>query len=606
MLDKKKSPVVSVIYILIFSIIINFIQIFMQAWEYSVFVGYFNNPLLFLFNLLPVFLVMLLLYFIFNSVFVSYTVTTVVLYLFLIINHYKIFFRDEPFSPNDLNLGGEMVGIMKNYTLEISWRVVGVGVAFLLFAVLIKLFVKCAKMKWYTKIIGAAVVTVLCVVSLKYIYHNQYIYDNLQVNENSYNDVSVSNSRGFLYTFLYKTTGTYYQKPQGYTKEKAEAILSNYGKEYTKDQDTPNVIAIMSEAFFDVSTAENIEYYSGKDPMIEFNKLKKDALYGSIIVPGFAGGTSSTEFEFLSGDNLSLVDKSMPVVYKSHITKNMYGLPYVLNELGYSSIAIHPGDKWFYNRQNVYKRMGFKKFITKEDLPNDVDMVNWYVSDAVTTDLIIDEYKTHLQSTPDKPYFNFTVTIQNHGPYVWDKIEKQPRMKPISGMSEDTYNIVNNYLNGVYDAVKLLKDVVDYTNTIDKPTVVVFFGDHLPHLDADFQAYGQIGYDIYGDTITHEQNKHKVPFLIIGNKAYLEQNEPSLKGDYGNISSNFLSLLTMKYMNMKLPPYYDFIDDVLDEMQIITPAYFSKDGNFSQIYSDRQLSLIEQYKYLQYYNMKSY
>ena len=61
----------------------------------------------------------------------------------------------------------------------------------------------------------------------------------------------------------------------------------------------------MSEACFDVSMAKNIEYYNGKDPMKEYNKLKKDALYGSIIVPGFAGGTSSTEFEFLSGDNLS-------------------------------------------------------------------------------------------------------------------------------------------------------------------------------------------------------------------------------------------------------------------------------------------------------------
>ena len=177
---------------------------------------------------------------------------------------------------------------------------------------------------------------------------------------------------------------------------------------------------------------------------------------------------------------------------------------------------------------------------------------------------------------------------------------------PVEGMKDTSYNIINNYLNGANDAVTMLKRVVDYTNTIDKPTVVVFFGDHLPHLDTEFEGYGQLGYDIYGDTIEDELNKHRVPFLIIGNDAYLKDNEPSVNGNIGNISSNFLSTLMLKYMNMDLPPFYDFVDNVFSELQVITPTYFCSNGQYGQLYNDKQLNLINQYKFLQYYNMKEY
>ena len=605
-MKEKKSTIKSVLLIFVISILITFFQLFMQVSEFEVFMGYFTSPLLFFFNFLPIFLVLTLLYFVFNSVFISYTITSSVFYLFLIINHYKIVLRDEPFAPNDLVLARDLFGIMGNYTLQISWRVVIIGLAFILLGVFVKLFIKSEKPRWYTRIISSAVIVILICLSVKYIYHNEQLYYKIDVNENIYYDVSINESRGFLYTFLYKTTGTSYQKPDGYTKQSVDEILKDYGKEYKNNQEAPNVIAIMSEAFFDVSLAKDIEYYYGKDPMVQYNELKKKALHGSLIVPGFAGGTSSTEFEFLSGSNLSLIDKSLPTVYRTHITKDMYCIPMMFKDMGYNNVAIHPGDRWFYNRQNVYKRMGFEKFISVEDLPKDVEKVNWYVADSVTGDLIIEEYKNHLEENPDMPYFNFTVTIQNHGPYVWDKIEKEPRMKPVEGMKDTSYNIINNYLNGVNDAVNMLTRVVEYTNTIDKPTVVVFFGDHLPHLDTEFEGYGQLGYDIYGDTIEDELNKHRVPFLIIGNDAYLKDNEPSVNGNIGNISSNFLSTLMLKYMNMDLPPFYDFVDNVFSELQVITPTYFCSNGQYGQLYNDKQLNLINQYKYLQYFNMKEY
>ncbi|WP_282434452.1 sulfatase-like hydrolase/transferase [Desulfosporosinus acididurans] len=41
-------------------------------------------------------------------------------------------------------------------------------------------------------------------------------------------------------------------------------------------------------------------------------------------------------------------------------------LPSILHRQGYATSAIHTYDNWFYNRNNVYKEMGFDKFISKE------------------------------------------------------------------------------------------------------------------------------------------------------------------------------------------------------------------------------------------------
>lgn len=596
--------------ILILSVFMTFIQIFVQVSDPAVAAGYFKVPLLFFLNMLPVLLCMAFLYFATNNICVSYSVTAAVLFALLTVNHYKIYFRDDPLNPNDMLLYKEVGNIVQNYQLTLSWRIVIAAIIFIVLAVLAGFFLRTVKEKWYVRCAGLVCVIALGAVSLKFLYHNNELYDSFNLNENYYREVSVNNSRGLIYNFLYKTTGVYYKKPDGYTPKKAEKYLEGYGKEYTDDQKLPNIIAIMSEAFFDPTVCKNLQYYDGMDPMTEYNKLKPESLYGTLIVPGFAGGTSSTEFEFLSGDNLSLLDKSLPTVYKTHITKKMYGLPYALNELGYRSIAIHPGDKWFYNRENVYKRMGFEEFTTKEDLPQDVEKVHWYVSDNVTGDLVIDKYKQHLKEHPGQNYFNFTVTIQNHGPYESEYIERSPRIKPMDSMPDDMYNLVNNYLNGVADTVNLLKRVTDYAKSLDEPTVVVFFGDHLPFFDNDFVTYEKAGYDLTGDTIEDLVKKHSVPFIIWGNDSAKELVSDSgakvMQGDYGPVSANFLSVLLMKYINMKMPPFFDYVNSIFNEVHVVAPTYFYNGKEYSQFCKGRQLEALKGYKYLQYYNMRNY
>ncbi|MBR2430591.1 hypothetical protein IKB17_03895, partial [bacterium] len=50
-------------------------------------------------------------------------------------------------------------------------------------------------------------------------------------------------------------------------------------------------------------------------------------------VPGFAGATASTEFEFLTGMNIYTIDSSMPDVYKTHVTSKLYSLVDIFNSI---------------------------------------------------------------------------------------------------------------------------------------------------------------------------------------------------------------------------------------------------------------------------------
>ena len=175
----------------------------------------------------------------------------------------------------------------------------------------------------------------------------------------------------------------------------------------------------MSEAFFDIEKCINVEFYDGLSPLENLKRFRNNSRYGEIFVPGFAGSTASTEFEFLTGINISNLDSSMPVVYKTHLVKTAYSLPQMLKSMGYTNEAFHAGHEWFYNRKAVYPRLGFDNVQFKEDFKySKDDLINYYVSDKVTSKKIIDKYKEHINSNAENGYFSFTVTIQNHGPYT--------------------------------------------------------------------------------------------------------------------------------------------------------------------------------------------
>ena len=125
------------------------------------------------------------------------------------------------------------------------------------------------------------------------------------------------------------------------------------------DISKPNIVMIMSEAFSDISNSESINFDEYGDPLEFYNKFinRDDVISGHIVVPNFGGGTSDTEFDVLTGCSTKYIDSSQ--VSYNFIRKPMEAMPRLLKNIGYDTLAIHPGYGWFYNRTNVYKNKGF-------------------------------------------------------------------------------------------------------------------------------------------------------------------------------------------------------------------------------------------------------
>ena len=580
-----------------------FQAVFQNGIDILGYLSYFNAPTILLYNILPVFLLYLFFFSVTNSLRASFIFTNIPLTICLLINEFKILFRDEPFKLTDIALVTEATNMLENYTLEFTPKIIILTIIMIAVSVLVFKVIRSEKINILKRIIGVVVSITVFFVLYAGIYSNYNIYTDTPILGNQYRESTVFANKGFVFSFLSSFSGVKYEKPEGYSTKKAEEILAEFIP--SDNEKLPNVIAIMSEAFFDPQTAENIEFLPGMNPLDEFNKIKEDSMSGTIFVPGFAGGTSQTEFEFLSGANVTLIDPAMPTIHKTHIKHSAYNLASAFKAKGFSTLAIHPGHKWFYNRQNVYKSMEFDDMIFLEDLPKDVEKINYYTSDKVTSNLIIENYKKHLKESPDKGYFNFNITIQNHGPYKETKPETF-RIKRPDGLTDNEYYILENYLSNLYDASALLTDVTKFTESIDTPTVVVFFGDHLPYLDPQYKDYEAIGYSIEGKDADTYIRQHSTPYIIWGNTAFKENAKHPLPKDGGLISSNFLAAKMLEYINADLSPYFMYLKELNKTSQVISNDINIAEGELLEK-TPYSLNLkYNNYRILQYYNLNEY
>ena len=562
------------------------------------------GPIL-LFNIIPIFLIMCLLYFITGKISISYIITNILLSILLIVNHFKVKFRDEPLKTTDFSLGKEAKNMLETYDLSMDIIIL---VIILFCAVSFCFVLKNIKNKrpnLITSIIGAVITIALALVTNYTIYSNTRIYDTLLSNLGIFHESKVVSSKGLVYSLINDSNATKYQEPDGYSKDKVNEILRQY-EQPALAENSPNVIAVMCEAFTDVQSWSNVKF-TEENPYSFFNYLKTRGCYGRIFVPGFAGATAATEFEFLTGNNTSAISTTMPTAYKTLINRDTYSVVRHFKDMGYEAVSMHPGFPWFYNRQNVYLRMGFDSFTSKDDLEGEIPNVNTYALDTVAADMIINDYNRHLEENPESGYFNFLVTIQNHGPYGNERLNygREFISKDV-GLTDEEYYIINNYLGGINDADEFMWIIYEYINSLDEPTVFILFGDHLPYLDSEEKIFEKLGLDIVSDTYQAYENRYTTDYVIIGNDAYLKNNRPSIRGQQKLISSNYLSVKLLQYMNMELPPFHSFLYDMMQYAPIISKQHNGTSAGFDEELSEEFNEIFKNYKILQYYNIKDY
>ena len=323
--------------------------------------------------------------------------------------------RGTPLIPGDILAIGTAAQVAQHYTFEMRYPIIAATVtAATVIALLVKFPYK-PRFRFKNIILPVSGVLFAAIFAAAIT-----VQDYSDIDMDFFDQYHANNTHGTAYSFYINARRMVLERPDGYDGAKAEALLKENGAPFPADADKPNIIVIMNESFSDLKSVG--DFKTSEDYMPFTREISNNAIKGELLVSPFGGYTCNTEFEFLTGLSMGLLPAgSTP--YLQYISKPFpSALPEYLSENGYKSVALHPYYARCWNRETVYRNLGFDEFISIENMselvPEDEwEYVRYYLSDR-TSYRTIEKYLENKEK--GKPLFLFNVTMQNHGGYTYE------------------------------------------------------------------------------------------------------------------------------------------------------------------------------------------
>ena len=391
---------------------------------------------------------------------------------------------------------------------------------------------------------------------------------------------------GYFVYFLANAQVHTVSEPEGYSKAAAQKILQQYEKQAasTGQEQSPNLIMIMNEAFSDLRVWGDFQTNQAVMPF--WDSLQQNTVKGFAQSSVYGGYTANSEFEFLTGCTKAFLPGN-PYLEYIH-TKTPSLLWDMKNRQGSFIYAMHPYNASGYNRNRVYPLIGVDSFVTKEEFVG-AKKVRGLISDEADYDKMIDLYE---QQKGDKPFVMFNVTMQNHNPYT----KKSSFKEPIKVTSFQADPEVEQYLSLIHESDAALQKLIAYYEKQSEQAVIVFFGDHQPHLPDSFyfQMTGKIP---AGFSREEALKKYEVPFFIWANYDITEK-------EINHISLNYLSTEMAVDTRQSMSAYQCFLQAMQQEISSLSDnGCYDAEGRYYTLEEapESMQQWIREYKILQYY-----
>ena len=380
--------------------------------------------------------------------------------------------RVTPFNAQDLKTVSEGVSLFTNYfnVLELA----GIAIILILLVLgMIHLFRTAGRFKGK---INYVISIVLVGASFAgYGVLTDYVIQNRIVSTYFANIAFAYQDYGLPYCFAASIFNTGISEPNGYTKEKMMEI-SNNGEITKSTSDAkvlPNVLFVQLESFFDVSEFTALQ--TSKDALPNLRKMASEYSSGYCQVPSIGAGTANTEFEVLTGMSMRFFGPG-EYPYKTYAkTKYVESAASALSALGYGTEALHNNGGNFYSRAQVYNHMGFDHYTSKEFM----NILQTTPNGWATDDVLL-KYLDQSMNTTEGQDFVFTVSVQGHGEYPTEKVIENPKIVVTGPEDEGKKNAWEYYVNMVHEMDEFAGNLVRQIEERGEPTVLVFYGDHLP------------------------------------------------------------------------------------------------------------------------------
>lgn len=616
-----KNDLFNKIWHMVFMLLMPFVTITMTECLNDVFIydmtylGFFGNYML-----------VVILYFLFfaltGSFRVAYLTVNPVLFGLAVAHSYIMDFRGTPFLPMDFLSIKTAAGVANTYNYTPTYKVLTASLIFI-FIIIIGIKTKTPKYNLPVKIISRAFTGTFAAVLLILFYFTSFFAD-MGVKPDFWNQTRGYHNYGFAFNFFCNTKYMYMSEPNNYNpseiKDYVNSVVdtsSDNADSNVEDYDKPNIICIMNESLSDLGVLGNLT--TNEDYMPFIRSLTENTVKGNLYVPVIGAGTSNTEFEFLTGHTTAFLPSGSNA-YMLYIKNPLASLVSTLEAQNYSSYALHPYYAAGWNRTDVYKYFGFNSFTSLEDImdislmkeyqdkgsdPNYLQslveqyypgrnmLLRQYISDSYNYQLIIEDYENRDKS---QPYFAFNVTMQNHGGYTTSCVNFDESIYATSVSKK--YTKANKYLSLVKASDDAFKELVEYFQNVDEPTIICMFGDHQPSVETNFIAEVMGVGSLSGLSPQQEQARHITPFVIWANYDIEER-------QIDKLSSNYLSSLVLEVAGVRLTEYNKYLLKLSETLPVIdTVGYIDNEDNYYK-WSDVSpySALLDEYEKIQYNNI---
>lgn len=497
-----------------------------------------------------------------------------VLIVFAYANKVKMELRSSPISVGDFALLKELGGLEQPIGVNLP-LVAGVALVFVIMTVAIFVGVPKLKENWFAKV-GVFLASCLFLVMI-WTDKPASPMEEAQF-ENTWWKLELALMRnGVFGNFVMLAKQSNIEPPEGFSAKNMKNLSETYKPAAGNDEEKPNVIFLMSESFIDPYSFG--EQHFAKDPIPNFHRLYSESLHGGMYTSEFGGGTANVEFEALTGFSMQFMPANF-VPYQLYVTQPLPSAAYAFREAGYDTTAIHSYYGWFYQRESVYRQLGFDRFISGEFM--DLDHSNESGKGFPTDEHITNSVLATLEETEGTDFIH-AVSTEGHMPY--HKTEQSEFLKADT-LPEDTRQYLNNFTEKMHSVDEELGRMIEMIEARDEPTIVVFFGDHYPSFPDNEAVYGVDGTQVANDLLGDYDDfiaTHKMPYFIWKSDG----NKPAEL----DITPNQFSALALEMAGVEGNSVTAILDEMREQGDAVIPynQWQSEMGSQTQEMKDLQM-----------------
>lgn len=565
-------------------------SLYFSAGSYglSLFRYYLTQPVVLALNILPYLLIFLFVFFLTGRSWIGFAVTGVVTLVYSWAQYWKLMARSDAVYAEDLLLISEAMQMSGKY-VSLNWKIL-LSAVLVIAGTCVLFLLRKVVFSRKSRALGCIVTIVLSVLAYQSLFRSTAIYNAMSCWEplNQWIQTNQYISRGGIYPFLYSIQSALPSKPEGYDAQQAEELLSQYESDDIPQEQKVSVIAVMYEAFSDLS--QYTDRITTNDPYAAFHQLQAESYHGELVTNIFAGGTVNTERCVLTGYS-----------ELTSLRRTAWSYARYFAQQGYQINGAHAGYQAFYNRLSINENLGLENYRFIENYYEELTGSNWPPSDSILLPDIVSNCKEQLE---DGPVFSFNVTYQNHGAYSSTSCLFEKEYIPQADMAESDYLIVNNYLAGIEDTCNQMLAMADAFRDSDEPVILLFFGDHKPWLGDQSSTYAALGIDFTSQTDESFYNYYTTEYTIWANAAAQAVLGEEFQGTGPTVSPCFLMNVLFDKCGWDGPGYRKLASEVMARMPVVhTTGRCQVDGTllYEQELPQQERELLRKMKYAQFY-----